>query len=527
MAKAGDIAQITAKGSFHVLWGLVISTLISAIGTIFIARLLGSDLYGLYTVVLTVPIIIQVFRDWGINFAMIRFTAQYRAEGRIDEIRSIYLTGIIFEVTVGLALSLFSFFSANYLAIDIFNRPAIAPLIQIISFSILAGGLITAATAAFTGYERLELNSIMLVFQSISKTAIIIALVILGFSTAGATIGFTAGTFIAAGTGVALIGVIYRQLPKPSTHKLELNAYFKTMLTYCLPLSFATIITMLLPQFYAFLLPIHYATDNIPIGNYGIAMNFVVLIAFFITPIVTTMFPTFSKLDPKKDIEPLRNVFRFSVKYGSLLVVPVTALVMSLSEPAIATLFGNTYNTAALFLSLLAIQYLYIAFGNISLPAVLNGQGKTGFALRMSLLTGSIGFPFGAISIMTFGVLGLILAVIVTPVPSLIWGLAYIKRTYGMTVDYVSAARILLSSAVTGVVTYFVISELMFAAWIQLLLGVVLFVAVLVPSLLLSRSITRLDIANLKGMMKGLGALGGIINKALSLLEHLMTLLKL
>jgi len=306
MSKSGDIAKVSARGSFHVLWGLVISTVISAVGMIFIARLLGSDQFGLYTIVLTVPAIIQVFRDWGINSAMIRFTAKYRSEGRIDEIRSVYFTGILFEVCMGLALSLFSFLFADYLA-SLFSRPDIAPLIQIVSFSILAQGIVAAATAAFTGYERLELNSVMLVFQSIFKTAIIIALVIFGFGTAGATIGFTAGIFIAAAIGVALIGVIYRQLPKPVSRKLEIKAYFSAMFAYCLPLSFATMITVLLPQFYAFLLPIHYATDNVPIGNYGVAVNFSVLVAFFIMPITTMMFPVFSKLDPQKDRDDLRK----------------------------------------------------------------------------------------------------------------------------------------------------------------------------------------------------------------------------
>ena len=40
MSKAADIAKISVKGSFHVMWGLVASTLISAVGTIIIAGLL-------------------------------------------------------------------------------------------------------------------------------------------------------------------------------------------------------------------------------------------------------------------------------------------------------------------------------------------------------------------------------------------------------------------------------------------------------------------------------------------------------
>ena len=119
---------------------------------------------------------------------------------------------------------------------------------------------------------------------------------VLGLGTAGATIGFATGTIIAAIIGLVLIGLIYRRIPKPASHKLEIKAYFKTMLAYCLPLSLATIITALLPLYYSFLLPIYYTTDNILIGNFGVAMNFVVLITFFIMPISTMMFPRFLKV---------------------------------------------------------------------------------------------------------------------------------------------------------------------------------------------------------------------------------------
>ncbi len=41
MTKAAQMARVSAKGGFHVLWGLVASTVISAVGTIIIANLLG------------------------------------------------------------------------------------------------------------------------------------------------------------------------------------------------------------------------------------------------------------------------------------------------------------------------------------------------------------------------------------------------------------------------------------------------------------------------------------------------------
>jgi O-antigen/teichoic acid export membrane protein len=525
MSKAGDIAKVSTTGSFHVLWGMVISSAISAVGAIFIARLLGSDLYGLYAIVLTVPSSIQIFRDWGINYAIVRFTAQYRAEGRIDEIRSVCLAGVFLEVMIGLFLSLFSFVFADFLAVSVFNRPIIAPLIQIASFSIFANGLVTAAGAAFTGYEKMEFNSVMLIGQSIAKTGIIIILVVLGLGTAGATIGFSAGTFIAGIIGVMLIWTIYRRLPKPAANKLQIKAYLITMLTYCLPLSFTVVITALLPQFYAFLLPIYYPVDNVPIGNYNVALNFVVLIAFVVTPIQTMLFPAFSKLDAKRDSLALGDVFRFSVKYSALLVVPTTVLVMCLAEPGVETLFGSTYALAPLYLALFAIQYLYVAFGNLSVNGLLNGQGQTGYMLRMGVLTGLFGFPLGYVLIMNFGVLGLIVSTLLMGLPSLFLELRFIKKTYGFVVDWVSSAKVLFSSAVAGVLTYLLVSNLPFASWLLLVIGAPFFVLVAVAALLLTRSITRSDVAALRSMVSGLGAFSRIIDKLLGLLDRLIVLI--
>ena len=172
MSNAADIGKVSAKGGFNVLWGLVISSLVSALGVIFIAQLLGEDAYGLYTIALTAPNLILIFRDWGITYAMIRFTAKYRAEGRMDEVRSVIFAGLVFELASGVVLSLISFTLSDYIAGTIFNRPAIAPLMQIASFYILASAIITAASATFTGLERMALNSVMNICLSIVKTGL-------------------------------------------------------------------------------------------------------------------------------------------------------------------------------------------------------------------------------------------------------------------------------------------------------------------------------------------------------------------
>lgn len=239
--KTTEMARVSAKGGFHLLWGLVVSTLISAVGTIIIARLLGAGNYGLYTIALSAPALISTFRDWGINSAMIRYSAQYNSQNNTDKIKGIFVSGLVFEIILGVLLSVITFFLSGFIAAT-FNRPTIAPLLQIISITVLAGALMNAATAAYTGMETMHLNSIMLIVHSTAKTILILALVLFGFGTIGAVTGFSIATSIAGLTSVLLMFTIYRSLPKSNHTKLEIIATTQTMLKYGLPVSIGAIL---------------------------------------------------------------------------------------------------------------------------------------------------------------------------------------------------------------------------------------------------------------------------------------------
>jgi O-antigen/teichoic acid export membrane protein len=526
MSKAADMAKVSVKGGFHVMWGLVASTVISAVGTILIAWLLGEDNYGLYAIALTAPNLIVLFRDWGVTSAMVRYTAQSNAENKTANIRSIFMSGLLFEIALGIALSMLGFLLSDFLATTVLNRPVIAPLLQIASFTILTSALVSTATAAFTGIEKMHLNSIMQVSQSIIKTALIIALVLVGLGTYGAITGFTVASLLAGLIGILLMFTIYKRLPNPNGSKLEIGSNVKTMLKYGLPLSLGAIIGGFLVQYYNFLLYI-YVSDNALIGNFAIAQNFVVLITFFAAPVTTMLFPAFSKIDHQKDPETLKNVFQTSVKYASLLVVPVAAMIMALAQPAISTLFGNKYAEAPLFLALLAITYLYTILGNLSIGSIINGQGQTTFNLIIAIITAAIGFPLGFILISNYGVLGLIVTALTAGVPGIIVSLIFIKKRYNVTVHWKSSAKILLSSAAAAALTYALITQLnSFTSLTQLIIGVVVFTTSYLIAAILTKTFNTTDINNLREMFSALGPLQRLFNTILNLIEKLMTILR-
>ena len=525
MSKAAEMAKVSVKGGFHLLWGLVTSTVISAVGTIVIAKLLGASNYGLYSVALTAPTLISVFRDWGINTAMVRYSAQYNSEKDVAKIRSVFLSGLAFEVILGSSLSLLCFVLSPFLAATL-HRPAIAPLIQILSLFILTGGLVNTASAAFTGLETMHLYSVTLIIQSLVKTGLIVGLVALGLGTVGAVTGYSVGVLIAGLTGVFLMWTMYKSLPQPASSKLEMLGTIKTMFTYGLPFSIGSILTAFLTQFYTIILAI-YVTNNAVIGNYSLAVLFSVLITFFATPVTTMLFPAFSKLDPQRDNETLRGVFQYSVKYAALVVVPVTAIVMALAQPGIGTIFGNAYTEAPLFLALLSVTYLYSSFGSLSAGNLIIGQGFTTYNMWLSILTVAIGFPLSFLLISNFGVIGLITTSLIVSLPSLFLSLRFIKKRFEISLDWVSSAKILFSSAIAGILTYILTFEIAFPDPIRLVIGIIAFCVIFVVAALFTGTVKRADLGNMKEITNSLGPLRGPLRSLLDFLDKLIAVFHL
>jgi O-antigen/teichoic acid export membrane protein len=239
------------------------------------------------------------------------------------------------------------------------------------------------------------------------------------------------------------------------------------------------------------------------------------------------LFPAFSKLDPQRDNETLKNVFQYSVKYAALIVVPITAIVMALAQPGIGTIFGNAYTGAPLFLALSSIIYLYSAFGSLSAGNLINGQGFTAYNMKLSILTVVIGFPLSLLLISNFGVMGLIITSLIVTLPSLFISLRFIKNRFGVSLDWVSSAKILFSSAIAAIVTYILIFELAFSNPVKLVIGIIAFCVIFIAVALFTGTIKRADLVSMKEITDSLGPLRRPLRSLLNLLEKLIAIFHL
>lgn len=551
MDKALEMGKTSALGSLHLLIGVAGSTIILAVGTIILAILLPVNEVGLYGMAMIPASMITYFRDWGISSALTQKIAGLRADNRISEINDVVLSGVVFEVISGLVLALVCFGLAWPIAyiLSPSDVAALTIYIQIMSLSIFAGALAAAASGIIIGFEKMKYNSFLQILQAVVKTGLGPLLIVLGYGVLGAVTAAMV-SIVASGAiaGLIIYFAFYRRNKQhcPAGSRCDIKRTLKPMLAYGFPLTFSNLVVGVLPQIFVFMMATYATQGDLAsgyragwwIGNYYAASYFVVLLSFIATPISMALFPTFSKLNPEKDMRLLRTVFASSVKYTSLLMVPAAFAIMTLAAPLVNTIFpaegnlfqsfymvidGSKYPYGALFLVFSCLVYLLVLIGNISLGTFQTGIGKTRQVMYQSLLSLVIGIPlalllvgyFYSVGGATLAIIGGLIGALVATIPNVVWGLVWSWKHYGVKADFGISFKILVASLLSSGVAYGIIVFLNAAVpqGIVLIIGVAVFILVYMASAPLLGAVNRMDIANFATMFSGLG----IVSKVLDL----------
>jgi O-antigen/teichoic acid export membrane protein len=216
-----NIAEDSARGSFFLVSGTALSTVVMAISTILVGRLIGSELYGKYTLALVIPSLLLLFADLGINQGIVKFTAGLRLKGETHRVAKIVKHGLLIKAIAGVLLFLINYTLADLLASVLLQRPDMAFYVRVISTSILFQVIFSTASFAFVGLDKTEYNALAANVQAFAKATISISLVLLGFGVLGALSGYVSSYVIASIAATAILFLLRALRSHTSNSKME------------------------------------------------------------------------------------------------------------------------------------------------------------------------------------------------------------------------------------------------------------------------------------------------------------------
>jgi O-antigen/teichoic acid export membrane protein len=469
------VAEESTRGSLYLFSGTALATVTMAVASILIGRLLGPELYGQYTIALTIPQFLFIIADLGINQGIIKFTATYTAKGETAKAVNTIKQGLILKTAVGTVLFLINFAFADILAATILQRPELALQLKLISTSIIFQTIFTTITSASVGLDKTEYNAFITEIQALAKTIISITLVLMGLGVAGALIGYSTSYVIASIVGVITLYSLTRKLRKKDSAKADSTNELRKLVKYSAPLYISILLAGLIPFYQNILLAI-FTTDT-DIGNYKAAINFVALTQTLSTPITTALLPAFSKLElsTKKN---LKTFFKLANKYTAYIMIPATILIITYSTEIVQTIYGSTYQTAPLFLTIHSTIYLLVGIGYLTLTSFYNGQGETKTTLTMGLIT------FATLAILsppltkTYSIQGLITAFVIATATGTIYAFNKARKKFQLDFERNSLLKIYAISIVSAAPSILITHLASPPKLINLTVGAILYLAI-------------------------------------------------
>ncbi len=444
-----SVATESVRGSFFLIAGSLIATGILAVESIFVARFLGPDFYGQYALSIVLPQLLFLFTDFGISQGLIRYTASLRQRGRMGEAARIIRSGALFRFLAGFVLFSINYFSADFFAAILLNRPDIGIYIRIASFSVLFQVLFSIANSVYVGLDRAEYSAFITNIQATCKSIVSIALVLAGFGVIGAVVGHVVGLAISGIAGAILVFLaIRRSVNEGSDDRVEFTENLRILISYGTPLYISILLVGFILPYQNLVLGI--LTSDADIGNFKAAVNFIQLITAVSIPITTALLPAFAKLDSSSK-EHVRNLFQFANKYTTILMVPFVVLVMIFSAEIVQIVYESRYGTAGAFLSVYCLVYLLVGIGSLNLPSLFNGLGKTKTTLMQNLITFAIVLFLTPYLTSVFSVLGLISVLIVATAAGAVYGVYVARNDFNIALDMKSLTKIYLVAGLSSI----------------------------------------------------------------------------
>lgn len=168
----------------YVLLGL--NSLVGLLYTPYMLRMMGQSEYGLYSLVASVIAYITIM-DFGFGNAIVRYTAKFRAEGKIREQYSMFgmflilysVVGILaFGAGLGLYFNVDALFG-NAMSVEEIARAKV--LMLILSFNLAATFPLSIFGAIITAYEDFVFQKVVQIIRILLNTVVMVCLLKMGY----------------------------------------------------------------------------------------------------------------------------------------------------------------------------------------------------------------------------------------------------------------------------------------------------------------------------------------------------------
>ncbi len=372
-----EIGQI-ARGAGVGLGGNVIFYGVSYLFGILVARQIGAENYGLYTLGVTAVTLASLITVAGMDRGLMRFASISRGEGQGANLRYLSIVALAISGALSLAAALvFWFFPESILSIlhwtDKREMLILLPVFAIAIPGMTLTGVAVAGTQAFRTmrYRALVTN----VIQPLIKLGMALLLIFaFGMELMAPVLGFVIAQVIGAFLALFFLARLARTVPKQVGDNAGLE---RKLITFSAPLMLTNVVAYMNGRTELFVLGIFLAAEAV--GVYNAAVRLAGLGLIVLTAFNAIFSPVISDLHNRDQTEQLSTLFKLVTRWILAAGMPIF-LVQILFAPQLMGLFGPEFEEGARALQVLSIgQIVNLATGAVGVMLIMSGRSNIAF----------------------------------------------------------------------------------------------------------------------------------------------------
>jgi O-antigen/teichoic acid export membrane protein len=317
---------------------------------IVLARFLGAEDFGLYTIGIAVFNVIMLVALCGADTIVVKVGSEaYQRGDRLLAAKTLFIV-LMFVLSVGLLAAVFLLWSSHTWLQNLYPRPEIVPILTILALTLPAVLTVTVLVASFQAtHAYSKIIAIRSVWEPLGRIMLALGAVWAGWGLVGAVGAVGTVSFIS----LALAAYFARTTISQGFHAESLDRRQAAELAkYGLPLFVMTIVGVIAPRTDVLLLG--YWSDPAQVGVYQAAYQTAAMLTLIAAALDAAFAPLSAGLFAAQDLPRLRMLYCNVSRWLLTVSFPI-ALMLLVFGSDILSMFGSAFPLAAGCLLLLAL----------------------------------------------------------------------------------------------------------------------------------------------------------------------------
>jgi O-antigen/teichoic acid export membrane protein len=426
------------KGSSNALALKMIGMGAGYVFVLLITRNFGASQMGVFALSMTLLSVASVPAMLGIDTALVRFAAEYNAEGRDDLVRGVYVKALKIVTPVSFLIALTVFIFSPFLAKAVFHKENLSFYFRLISVAILPYALLSTNSQLLRGLKKIREFS-FLYNISYPLFACIFLLGFLAFLKDGSApvASYASGLVLAAALSFVFVlkkkgfrGFSHDNGTRTDSHGNEVR--LKTLLKVSLPMLLTS--SMFLVMHWTDMIMLGMFRTESEVGVYSVVLKMATLAGIPLFAINSIAAPKFAEFYRQRDMEGLGRFVRQSTKIVFWTSFPFL-LAYALFPSPILGVFGDGFSAGAFALLFLAAGQFTCAISG-SVGHLLNMTGRQNILQNIMFGATGINILLNALLIPDFGINGAAFASLISMAFLNLASVAYVKRHFNIVSIY-------------------------------------------------------------------------------------------